>query len=1131
MNISGNLAKHLGRGGILLALMMLISWAVLSFGHRVGIESRSAQILTAILLCFLLILIVCLPTLSRGVSESMHRRQARSAEALPDNESRLAQIQRNDVVADIRQALRYQYGRFWRGRVRILLITGTVADVEQLTPGLITQRWQDDRGTLLLWGGDPAQPADEQWLRALRKLTRRPADGIVLVTSGLAKHKEASTGVSLLSEAAMDGLIRSVNQSYALLGWKLPLYIWSLHSHTVQQDDAVIQPVACLLPARCSPAQLEHELQTLLPLLTDNGVRQVCNDVRHNFLLRLAELLVSETERVTSVLGALLNPYRPLPLAGLVFSPPSTVGMSGSHRWKKDARWAALPERISQLPAGLRPRRPGFCWIRGTGVVAASLMVLWGATMVMSFAANRSQIVGAQTPLDQLTESGKSDAVRLQALADLQDIMGRLQYREAHGVPWYMRAGLNQNTALLNALNTRYDASARSLLRDAAAEHLHQSLTTWAALPPDSPQRDAQAKDAYDRLKLYLMLSRPDHMDATWFRDALIQAWPQRTGVPDGFWRGTGPSLLAFYATTLATQPQGAARADERLVIKVRTLLVSQMGRRNSESTLYQTMLSGVVNQFADLRLADMTGDTDAAALFTTDEVVPGVFTRQAWEEAVQPAIDKVVSSRREEMDWVLSDSSTATQTGSTPDALRARLTERYFADYSGAWLAFLNSLRLQRAATLSDAIDQLTLMADVRQSPLVALMNTLSVQGRAGQTGEGLSDSLVKSARNLLGRDKPPAIDQSRGAHGPLDATFGPVLALIDNRQSGGSNLSLQTYLTRVTQVRLRLQQVTNAADPQAMTQTLAQTVFQGKAVDLTETRDYGSLIAAGLGQEWSGFGQTVFVRPMEQSWQHVLMPAAESLNAQWRVAVVDEWNRAFGTRYPFKNVSSEVSLPLLARYLNADTGRITQFLQSRLAGVLHREGSRWVPDSINAQGLNISPAFLNAVNTLSNISDVVFTRGEAGLHFELRPGTAAGVVETHLVIDSQKLSYMNQMPAWKRFTWPGDTEAPGAMLSWVSTQAGTRQYADFPGAWGLIRLLDTAEVSAYPGVSSSWRLSWPAKDGRALNYTLRTEAGKGPLELLRLRNFTLPDSIFTVNHSAPGATGEDSEALDDML
>lgn len=74
--------------------------------------------------------------------------------------------------------------------------------------------------------------------------------------------------------------------------------------------------------------------------------------------------------------------------------------------------------------------------------------------------------------------------------------------------------------------------------------------------------------------------------------------------------------------------------------------------------------------------------------------------------------------------------------------------------------------------------------MADIRQSPLVALMNTLNIQGRTGETGEAISDSLVKSARNLLGSDKLPAIDQSGGRHGPLDATFGPVLALMDNRE-----------------------------------------------------------------------------------------------------------------------------------------------------------------------------------------------------------------------------------------------------------------------------------------------------------------------------------------------------------
>ncbi|PLL23114.1 type VI secretion protein VasK, partial [Klebsiella michiganensis] len=500
----------------------------------------------------------------------------------------------------------------------------------------------------------------------------------------------------------------------------------------------------------------------------------------------------------------------------------------------------------------------------------------------------------------------------------------------------------------------------------------------------------------------------------------------------------------------------------------------------------YQKMLSRVAHLYVDMRLEDMTGDTDASRLFSTTEIVPGMFTRQAWEQAVQPAIEKVVKARRDELDWVLTDSKrpVSKQDDISPEALKKRLTERYFADFGGAWLEFLNSLRWNQAATLSDSIDQLTLMADVRQSPLVALMNTLNVQGRTGQTGEAISDSLVKSAKNLLGGDK-DAIDQSAGVHGPLDATFGPVLALMDKSRTGGQEQSLQSFLTRATQVRLRLQQVTNAADPQAMTQTLAQTVFQGKAVDLTETRDYGSLIAAGLGQEWSGFGRTVFVQPMEQAWQQVLTPAAESLNAQWQQAVVAEWNSAFGGRYPFTHSSSDVSLPLLAKYLNADSGRIAQFLQTRLRGVLHKEGNHWVPDSINSQGLAFNPAFLNAINTLSHISDVAFTEGNAGMHFELRPGTADGVMQTDMIIDSQKLTYVNQLPAWKRFAWPADTEAPGAALSWISTQAGTRQYADIPGAWGWIRLLDKASVSAYPGVDSSYSLSWKAQDGRTLNYT----------------------------------------------
>ncbi|KAB0979380.1 protein ImpG/VasA, partial [Cronobacter sakazakii] len=398
---------------------------------------------------------------------------------------------------------------------------------------------------------------------------------------------------------------------------------------------------------------------------------------------------------------------------------------------------------------------------------------------------------------------------------------------------------------LLARLWPAYARSALPLLRDATAAKLRDTLSVWNSLPADSGQRAKQSREAYNWLKAWLMLDRPEKMDAAFFATTVMALWPHRDGVTPGVWQYEGPRQLAFMAQNLPSHPDWKISADPQLVSITRSALLRLIGQRNAESALYQKMLQQVSHNYADMRLSDMTGDTDASRLFTTDEVVPGMFTRDAWDNAVQPAIDKVVNERRDEIDWVLTDSKHQVASDILPAALKARLTERYFTDYAGAWLDFLNSLHWQNAATLSDAIDQLTLLADVRQSPLVALMNTLNVQGRAGQSQEALSDSLVKSAQNLLHSDGAKAIDQQAGPHGPLEATFGPTLALLSNQNGGSDSLSLQTFLTRVTRVRLKLQQVTNTADPQAMMQALAQTVFQGKSVDVTDTRDYGSLVS----------------------------------------------------------------------------------------------------------------------------------------------------------------------------------------------------------------------------------------------------------------------------------------------
>ncbi|CAM3935436.1 Type VI secretion protein VasK [Pseudomonas reidholzensis] len=720
--------------------------------------------------------------------------------------------------------------------------------------------------------------------------------------------------------------------------------------------------------------------------------------------------------------------------------------------------------------------------------------------MLISFASNRAEIGRVEQALAALQQPAFATDP-LGALGELARELSRQDYRAEHGAPWYQRFGLDRSEALRDVLWPHYVQAGNQLLRDPAAASLQAQLRALVTLPPGSPERAKRAQEAYAQLKAYLMLARPEKADAAFLVQTL--------GAEE-------PALWKFYSQQLPANPDWAIEADPKLIAQVRQVLLAQLGQRNAETSLYQQILDTAANHYPALDLQHMVGETDAKTLFATTASVPGVFTRQAWEGQVRPAIAEAAKARREEIDWVLSDSPADIAAELSPAELEARLTARYFQDYSRAWLDFLNSLRWQQRKSLDEVIAQLTLMSDARHSPLIALMNTLAYQGQAGIRGQALADSLIKSAQNLMGQDKTALIDQRpQSQAGPLDSTFGPLLALLGKHpdaQSANDDLSLQAFLIRVTSVRLKLQQVTSAADPQAMTQALAQTVFQGKQVDLTDTRAYGSLIAASLGAEWGRAAQTLFVQPLEHAWQRVLQPSAVGLNREWQRAIVDPWQGAFAGRYPFAATSSDASLPMLGKMIRADSGRIEQFLREQLSGLLRKEGSRWVADPRNGQGLRFNPEFLAAINQLGHLADVLYTDGGMGLSFELRGKPVRDVVQTTFMLNGEIHHYFNQRERWQRFRWPGLGEYPGTRLTWTSVDAGERLFADYEGTWGLIRLLEQAQVTALNDGDSHFRLVIKAPDGIGLTWNLRTELGMGPLALLTLRDFNLPLQIFMV-------------------
>ena len=1002
----------------------------------------------------------------------------------------------------VSEHLRFRYGRRWQHKVRLLLVMGNPDDVQKAAPGLCHDLWQEGDGNVLIYGGDAQSLPDEIFLTKLKRLrSGQLIDGIIQVISTSA----------LPTDSERDAFLRCRQKADHQLGWQAPVWLWLTDNATGAQQGEETAATGVIFGPECTVKSAGEGFSTLALHLQKVGMAKILNNPADFGLLQLSLRLRQELKDSLAVLlSGLMQGSTAWRLRGVMFSPELAVAGTIPNTRLDTPTWKAIIDDCDASSG----RKLGFDWLKMLRLILLSLIVLWGAGTLLSLIVNRTQIYQAQETARQAADTAKPLAVRLHNQLVLQQAIARLQHREATGAPWYTRFGLNQDGDTLAALWPLYAKNNAQLMRDATADSLRQQLNAFVQLPPASDARTQGTQHTYNVLKSYLMMARPDKADPEWLAKNVLKTLPKRQNVPDGTWQALAPKLLSFYAQNLPAHPEWKIKPDAELISTVRQILLKQIGQRNAESGLYQEMLKRVASNWPDLTLADMTGDTDASTVFRTDEVVPGMFTRQAWEEQVQDAINEVVKTRRDEIDWVLTEKTHQTGSDISPEALKARLTERYFTDFGNTWLKMVNSIQWQEAASLSEAIAQLSLIGDVRQSPLVALMNTLNFQGKTGQKGELLADSIVDSAKKLIGQKKNAKqfIEQAQGPKGPLDGVFGPLMGVMEGKEGTGrnGNLSFQSWLARVTQVRLKLQQVTSAPDPQAMSLMLAQTIFQGKAIDLTDTRDYGSLVAASLGQEWNGFGQSLFVQPLDLAWRQVLVPAAGSLNARWQATIVEQWNKAFAGRYPFKATGSDASLPLLAQFLRSDSGRITAFLKTNLGGILHQEGNRWVIDPSASQGMVISPDFLRAINQLAELSDIVFSQGDAGVNFELMARPSRDVARVQLTLDEQHLDYFNQMESWQSFIWPGNTDYPGVSLSWRSVNSGMQLYASNQGNWGFIRLLNKARIT--PLDASRTQLVWITADGNPLKFVMRSELGNGPLALLKLQGFTLPDTIFSV-------------------
>jgi len=1050
----------------------------------------------------------------------------------------------------LRDALRTLHGWRWRDRQPWLLLTGNDNMIGRLLPEIAESGWQITPDAVLLWGKSSAGgQLDAGWLRQIYQLRRRrPVDAVLLVIDG-------ATGLTADRSGFHEG--SQLTRISDILRWSAPVYALDVaQSDQVSSSDTPV--IACEVARQADTPGIGAQLLTLRNHLAQHSLARLPQQGREQYLGQLSRQLETRSEALAAWLARLIaGQRRRATIRGILFAP--WHGQSNAASAADLPLWHYVAEAVKRVSG----RRTVWHPITILTALVLTSVALWSAGMLVSGVLNQRDIHAARQAAHDI-RAAPNAAARLKALLALQQQIERYEYRTQHHAPLLTRFGLNRDAEVLAALWKPYAQASRDLLVTPVQQDVEASLVDLAQMrTADLNEQTARwALAGHGALKAYLMLANPEKADAAFLAPQLAQHWTTEARVSPGEKQDLAERLFRFYATHLKARPDWRIEPRPELVAGARQTLLAVIGERNAQDTVFQGILDGAGSKYPGQTLASLTAGTDPRGLLRASAIVPGVFTRQAYEGYVAAAIEEAARRKQVDNDWVLTGGrpqQPAPDEGSGRD-LQFALTEQYFTEYAEHWQQFMNSMQWEPAPTLPAVIDQFKLLADARQSPVIALMKSLEYQGGAGARKDSLSDTLVNKAKDLLGKKSDAPEVAKADPAGPLGAAFGPVLRLVGHQAGqgtqGGGELSLQRYLDRATALRLRLQQIGNSADADAQARQMAQALFQGKGSELADTQSYAQLMAASLGAEWAGMGETLFVRPIALAMQTVMAPAQASLNDDWQRGIAMEWNRSFAGRYPFADTANDASLAELARFLRPQGGLINAFLGSQLAGVLERKGDQWVPVASSAQALSLDAGFLKVINTLQRIGVHLLAQGDPMYRFQLKPIPTPGLTDTLLTVDNQKLHYFNQRESWQSMTWPANNlQEPRTLLQWQTEKAGTSKNYEFDGRWGWVRMLERAHV--VPLDSATFQLTWqsasdtaapragltenepearqPSRSGNPdsltareasvpapadmsypIRYQLRTEVGQGPLEMLALRDLKMPERIFVVDRGS---------------
>ncbi|MGQ7246807.1 type VI secretion protein IcmF/TssM N-terminal domain-containing protein [Halomonas sp. V046] len=644
-----------------------------------------------------------------------------------------------------------------------------------------------------------------------------------------------------------------------------------------------------------------------------------------------------------------------------------------------------------------------------------------------------------------------------------------------------------------------------------------------AALNQLEPAQVAELIDAYDALKLYLVLTAPDvHPEADFVREALPAAW-QRLARRDPRVNHGAAAIrdnVALYANYLEQGKVPALVRDERMVARARANLKAFLIDNSPADREYLRLRLAAQAQFPALTLADILPKASQPAMYA-GEAVPAFFTHRVWQEFVSPELRKTLASDlKVERDWVLDGDSNEDDSHNKAQFAQAVMA-RYKRDYIFAWERFLTGVGVRRFEGLEESRQHLTQLSDYQRSPIKSLLQMVDANtrwdsvdaerrsaGAAAPGGDGddapqdqEAPGFWQSTVDWVSQDGGSAeasltalSDMPSAFDGVIAGYFEPVNQLFDADVGSGEDATqMDRYLLLLRQLKVRLDSL-ERGDLGKRTKQLVEDVVEGRPNEITALRNYVAANIDTSRDELVQSLQRLFRAPVEYSVSSLNGPIAIQLAAAWGDQIAVPWNSMVGGRYPVSDSANEASVRDLRRFVDPQSGMLTRFDETEVGSLA---------DARSDGEPLVDPRITSTITDGTGVGDVLASLGDVENGFEIMIQPAPNLTSIRLTIDGQEQVYRNGQQSWQRFTWPGEPREAGARLD-IVTYGGQRVTVfDFPSRWGLLRMIDSADVTNLDGVRQ--RFTWYTGAG-PVSFTARNFGGVKLTDLEQVRRLRIP-------------------------